>query len=81
MKKILRFHTFLLSNRVICGILSFAGSIAKLVRHRTANPLPAVQVRVEPPSALVAQLDRVSDYESEGQEFESLRGHHSNSYI
>ena len=26
--------------------------------------------------ALVAQLDRVSDYESEGQEFESLRGHH-----
>ena len=32
---------------------------------------------MEPPSfALVAQLDRVSDYESEGQEFESLRGHH-----
>lgn len=24
----------------------------------------------------VAQLDRVPDFESEGQEFESLRGHH-----
>lgn len=51
------------------------GSIAKLVRQGTANPQPAVRIRVEPPSALVAQLDRVSDYESEGQEFESLRGH------
>lgn len=27
-------------------------------------------------TALVAQLDRVFDYESKGQEFESLRGHH-----
>ena len=26
--------------------------------------------------ALVAQLDRASDYESEGQGFESLRAHH-----
>lgn len=26
--------------------------------------------------APVAQLDRVSDYESEGREFESLRAHH-----
>lgn len=32
---------------------------------------------MDPPVyALVAQLDRVSDYESEGQEFESLQGHH-----
>ena len=29
--------------------------------------------------ALVAQLDRVSDYESEGLGFESLRAHHSKS--
>ena len=26
--------------------------------------------------ALLAQLDRVSDYESEGRGFESLRAHH-----
>jgi hypothetical protein len=27
-------------------------------------------------NALVAQLDRASDFESEGREFESLRAHH-----
>lgn len=33
------------------------------------------------PAGPVAQLDRVPDFESEGQEFESLRGHHFFSYI
>ena len=29
-----------------------------------------------PPHALVAQLDRASDFDSEGREFESLRARH-----
>jgi hypothetical protein len=29
-------------------------------------------------TALVAQLDRASDFESEGREFESLRARHRN---
>jgi hypothetical protein len=30
---------------------------------------------------LVAQLDRVSDYESEGRGFDSLRAHHKNAEL
>jgi hypothetical protein len=42
-----------------------------------ALPPPAGPIRpslvIEPPQALVAQLDRASDFDSEGREFESLR--------
>ena len=49
---------------------------------RRANPAlqglrpPRRLARTAPPDAPVAQLDRASDYESEGQEFESLRARH-----
>lgn len=67
--------SFYLVINSISGII-LSGSIAKLVRQGIANPQSAVRVRMDPPVyALVAQLDRVSDYESEGQEFESLRAH------
>ena len=37
-----------------------------------------VWFRMESPCAPVAQLDRATDYESVGREFESLRAHHLN---
>jgi hypothetical protein len=41
-------------------------------RPQAAGPLRPSLV-IEPRHALVAQLDRASDFESEGREFESLR--------
>ena len=35
---------------------------------------------MKPHFALLAQLDRVTDYESVGQGFESLAAHHKKSY-
>jgi hypothetical protein len=39
------------------------------------------EAAIVPASALVAQLDRASDFESEGREFESLRARHKIKYL
>jgi hypothetical protein len=57
-----------------------ADAVEKLVSQSAENSptvftTPKDSVRVSP-YAPVAQLDRASDYESEGREFESLRAHH-----
>jgi hypothetical protein len=44
----------------------------RLARQQGAGPVRPSLV-IEPTHALVAQLDRASDFESEGREFESLR--------
>jgi multidrug efflux pump subunit AcrA (membrane-fusion protein) len=44
----------------------------RLARRQGAGPVRPSLV-IEPTHALVAQLDRASDFESEGREFESLR--------
>src|ERR1700730_1772146 len=44
-------------------------------RQQAAGPVRTSLV-IEPTHALVAQLDRASDFESEGREFESLRARH-----
>ncbi len=50
-----------------------------MVRQRTANPLfPSSNLGAASIFAPIAQLDRVSDYESEGWGFESLWAHHFN---
>jgi hypothetical protein len=46
-----------------------------LARWQGAGPVRPSLV-IEPTHALVAQLDRASDFESEGREFESLRARH-----
>jgi hypothetical protein len=52
-----------------------AGSGQRLARRQGAGPVRPSLV-IEPTHALVAQLDRASDFESEGREFESLRARH-----
>jgi hypothetical protein len=47
----------------------------RLARRQGAGPVRPSLV-IEPTHALVAQLDRASDFESEGREFESLRARH-----
>ena len=49
-----------------------AGLEQRLARRQGAGPVRPSLV-IEPTHALVAQLDRASDFESEGREFESLR--------
>ena len=45
-----------------------------MVERGTLTPLVEVRVLVpQPKIALLAQLDRASDYESEGREFDSLK--------
>src|SRR5690606_21297116 len=46
--------------------------------HRGFESLPLRQPLMSGQHAPVAQLDRASDYGSEGQEFESSRAHHAN---
>ncbi len=48
----------------------------QMARRQGAGPARPSLV-IEPTHALVAQLDRASDFESEGREFESLRARHS----
>ena len=52
-----------------------------MVRQRSAKPLfPSSNLGAASINyALIAQLDRVSDYESEGREFESLWAHQTKS--
>jgi hypothetical protein len=45
--------------------------LSECMRHR-----PALRLRCSAKNAPVAQLDRALDYESRGQEFESLRARH-----
>ena len=54
------------------------GSLAKLVRQLTATQWPLVQIRQEPPLALVAQLDRVLGYEPRGCGFDFCLARHNN---
>ena len=42
------------------------------------SPMPVILYSGSQPCAPVAQLDRATDYESVGREFESLRAHHKN---
>ena len=44
-----------------------------------ANLLTMLKFLWSPKAAPLAQLDRASDYESEGREFESLRARHFSS--
>src|SRR5258705_7396867 len=50
----------------------------RLARRQGAGPVRPSLV-IEPTHALVAQLDRASDFESEGREFESLRARQAKS--
>ena len=59
---------------------------SQVVRHSSAKALSPVRIWVAPPVifkilAPLAQLDRAFDYESKGQEFESLRVRHFSSYV
>jgi hypothetical protein len=50
---------------IACGLVENAAAAGRVERNREAAIVRAC--------ALVAQLDRASDFESEGREFESLR--------
>ncbi len=58
------------------NIKAFIGTIAKWLRHRSATPWLPVRIRLVPPIALVAQLDRASGYGPEGQGFDSSQARH-----
>jgi hypothetical protein len=56
------------------GIEKFAAKCEQLATRRDAvTIIRATRLDVEKTNALVAQLDRASDFDSEGREFESLR--------
>ncbi len=52
------------------------GGIGRRVKTRRTSAVGSVSLV---PVAPLAQVDRASDYESEGQRFESSRAHHTNS--
>ena len=62
-----------MAHQVICGCNSVVE--CHLAKVKVASPNLVTRSKK---NALVAQLDRASDYESEGRGFESLRAHQKN---
>ena len=64
-----------MAHQTICGCNSVVE--CHLAKVKVASPNLVTRSK----HALVAQLDRASDYESEGREFESLRAHQKKSAV
>ena len=58
--------------RFLQNVAARARPVPWAARQQAAGPVQPSLV-IDPTHALVAQLDRASDFESEGREFESLR--------
>ena len=57
------------------GVLAESAEGARLLSEYTVYTVSRVRIPHTPPYVPLAQLDRVFDYESKGQRFESSRAH------
>ena len=64
--------------RFLQNVAARARPVPWAARQQAAGPVRPSLV-IDPTHALVAQLDRASDFESEGREFESLRARQAKS--